>query len=342
MVRALSLLLLLTLAACGGGGSPTAAPPPPPRVLSQPEVELATRVAETQLANGSWSFQQPWYQPVDHAFYGYQNVTGITALGLFDAYDIGGSWFLPATLDDAKDYLVRWCRDFVDGTPNPWGQDWPGMIPTSVSLPTFLFLVRYRIAFGLDAAEEATLAAAWTKLLVDRDAVYGTDPTVQADGIFNRIATSRAGQGIPGIIGWDCAFLLKALLAMGAPAPEIQWTTAALLALPVDASQDYGLDSIAHVLEACHDAGDTSQDAALLAAMNAERNPDGSYTDNPEAAFQTTAYCLLALKALGSPLAGDTAAFLESRIRLGGYVYDPADDLETYEASGEVLLALLR
>jgi hypothetical protein len=356
MLRRFTLSASLLLAACGGGGdgtpvvgtpSPT---PTPLRSLSQPEVALATRIAEAQLANGAWTFQQKWFEPVDHGHYGYQNVTGITALGLFDAHAVDladdgvaeDTWFVPATLDRTKAYLIQWCEDFVAGTPNPWGNDFPGMIPTSVSVPTILFLAAYDDAYGLAPAELAARDAAWAHLLALRDASHGSDPAVLSDGLFNRIQAVRTSQGIPGIVGWDNAFILKTLLALGAPQSEIDWQVNALKALPVDAAQTYGLDAIAHTLEALNLAGDTSANAALLAAMNAERNPDGSYTDNPEAAHQTTAYCLLALRAVDSPLAVQTAEYLASRVQVGGHVFDPADNLETFEVTGEILLALLR
>lgn len=358
MLRKVTVTFALFLAACGGGGSgsptptpsTTVDPTPQPRSLSQPEVALITRVAEAQLANGAWTFQQEWFEPIDYSFYGYQNVTGITALGLFDAHAVDladdgvaqHTWFVPAALAETKDYLVQWCADFVAGTPNPWGNDFAGMVPTTVSIPTILFLAAYDDAFGLTPAELATRDAAWAQLLALRDAPYGSDPTVLSDGLFNRLVALRTSQGIPGIVGWDSAFILKTLLALGAPESEIAWQVNALKSLPVDASQRYGLDAIAHTLEALNLAGDGSANATLLAAMNAERNADGSYTDNPEAAFQTTAYCLLALKAVNSPLAAQTEAYLASHVHLGGYVFDPANNLETYEVTGEILLALLR
>ena len=59
--------------------------------------------------------------------------------------------------------------------------------------------------------------AAFDLLLANRDATHGTDPTVIADGHFNRTVESRTGQGIPGLIGWDVAFLVRALVAMEWP-----------------------------------------------------------------------------------------------------------------------------
>jgi hypothetical protein len=366
MFRSSLVVFTLFLSACGGGGGGDGLggdpivtpldPTPPPRSLMLPEASLATRVAEAQLTNGAWAFQHKWFEPIDHAFYGYQNVTGLTGLGLFAAHliDVGDdavaqdTWFLPAKLTATKNYLIEWCADYVAGTPNPWGNDFAGNIPTSVSVPTFLFLAAYDDTFGLTPAETTVMHDAWIALLTARDVTHGTDPMVLSDGLFNRIQALRTSQGIPGIVGWDTAFILKALLVLPDAAypngveAEIEWQVAALKALPVDTNVNYGLDGIAHTLEALNLAGDTSVNATLLAAMDTERNPDGSYTDNPEAAHQTTAYCLLALKAVESPQAAQTASYLLGTIHLGGYVYNPADNVETYEVSGEILFALLR
>jgi hypothetical protein len=347
---------LATVAGCGGGSSPTTSTPEPspkPRSLTAPEKALAQRIVETQLSNGSWAFQQAWYAPINYGFEGFQNVTGLTALSLIDAYEmdladdgvVQDMWFVPPALAMTKDYLVEWMDDFVNGTPNPYATAANGFasgIPTNVSLPNFVFCGRYRDVFGLTPGETNTVHAAFFSLLSLRDASHGTDPAVIADGVFNRIQANRTSQGLAGLVGWDCTFVLRALVAMNAVGTEIAWVTNALKALPsLDTGLDYGLDSIAHVLAALNTLGDTSMNATLAPLMAAERNLDGSYTDSPEAAYQTTAYCLMALKAMQDAGAVQTQAWLVSRIQLGGLVYDPADDIETYEVTSEILAAIV-
>jgi hypothetical protein len=130
---------------------------------------------------------------------------------------------------------------------------------------------------------------------------------------------------------------------MGWPQAEIDWVVGQMKALPsLDPGLPNGLISIAHVLTVLNLVGDTSMNTTLLAAMQGERNPDGSYGVDPEASTQTTSFCLMALKTLGlNTDAAATQAWLETQIHVGGAVYDPATNTEIYEAEGELLWALI-
>ena len=100
----------------------------------------------------------------------------------------------------------------------------------------------------------------------------------------------------------------------------------------------WGLDSIENTLTTLNLLGDTSMNATLVPQMQSQRNPDGSYVEGPSEGFQTTAYALLALKALS--LADDaklTQQYLEGNVGAGGLVFDPTNDLETFEVTGEIL-----
>jgi hypothetical protein len=322
--------------------------------VSPAQSDLARRIAQTQLLNGAWAFVGIWYEPIDYTLTGYQNTTGVSALGLLDAYkadmaDDGvaeETWFAPSTLGRAKDFLIQWMTDFVNGMVNPAAEEpgaLTGVIPTHVSMPNFVFCDRYDGLFGLTAGEASIMHAAFDLVLANRDAAYGTDPTVVADGNFNRVVQSRTAGGIPGLIGWDIAYYVRAMIAMGSAATEINWVVNAMKALPsLDTSLQHGLLSIAHVLTVLHLIGDNSMNATLLAAMQAERNPDGSYGSAPDDVQQTTVFCLMALKALG--LTADAAAtqtWLEGEIHVGGFVYDPATNIEVYEVEGEMLWSLI-
>lgn len=321
-----------------------------PSALDEPQQALAQRVAQTQVSNGSWYFQQVWYDPIDYTNPGLQNVTGVTALGLIDAYSLDladngvadDTWFAPDTLARAKDYLIQWMNDFINQTPNPSEEEQgflSGSVPTNVSNQNFLFCKHYEAVFGLTPAEAQTVDDAFSTLLALRDATYGTDPTVISDGIFNRTVQNRTNQGIPYVIGWDEAYFLRTLVAMDAPQNEIDWVQNALKNFPTfDVSQPYGIDSVTNTLNVLNLLGDTSMNATLVPAMQSQRNPDGSYVNSPGEAFQSTAYALMALKALSlSDDAKLTQQYLEARVGVGGVVFNPANDLETYEVTGEIL-----
>ena len=77
--------LVLLFAGCGGSGPTTVQPSTldsglsPSRPLTAAEVSLASRICETQLANGYWNFEHPWYEPINPADPGVQNIVGVTA-----------------------------------------------------------------------------------------------------------------------------------------------------------------------------------------------------------------------------------------------------------------------
>ena len=61
----------------------------PASALSEVQRALAERVAQTQLSNGAWDFSHLWYEPIDYASVGLQNVTGPAVLQ--GTWSIGGA-----------------------------------------------------------------------------------------------------------------------------------------------------------------------------------------------------------------------------------------------------------
>jgi hypothetical protein len=340
---------LIALVGCGGSGGGNTPPPNP--ALSQAKIDLAHRLCETQLINGTWDFQQPYTDPINYASTGFQNIWGLIEDGLLTVIEedladdgvIDDVPFAVPAAHAAKDYMIGVMLAF-DGT-----------LSTSVSVPNFSAMTRYHHVFGLQPNERALVYQTWSSLRDSRNVVpYNSDPTVKTDGLFNRIVAARAG--IPGIIGWDCTFILKSALCMNEPQNEIDWLVSSLKGLkPMTVAGwtdlvplAYGLDSCAHILEGLNLVGDSSENAGLVAAIETESNLDGSYADNPEAAYQTTAYILMAYREINHPLAAGIAQWLESRVFSEtfnsqlhvGLMYDPISFIETYESSGEVLTAL--
>lgn len=327
------------LSGCGGGGGHGTAPEV--AQLTASEVSLAERLAATQLNDGFWDFEHPHDEAVDFTGPGFQNTAGVTADGLLGAYAVDRldgttdvATVLPALID-AKNALIALCDAFIAGTgPRP-------------SLSNFVFLGRYRDIVGLTPDEEARARSALMLRLTQDDLTHGTDPTVIVDGWLNLVAESRSG--IPGIIGWDTAFLVKVALLWALPATDLAYAVDFLKALPIDSSVDYGMLSAAHVLEVLNMTGvdDAELNSALVAAIQARATPGtiGSYndvSDDPAAAYQSTAYVLMAYKEIDAPEVGGIEAWLSTQVHADGSMWDPVTGVENFELEGEVLLALTK
>lgn len=319
-----ALILGASLVACGGGGGGGGITPAP--VLNPIQVELAARLASSHLDNGAWDWRQNSF-PYNTTVTGYQNVSGITALGLLCAYDASPDQLQNEehVLHETKDYLVNVMQDYLDD------------VITSVSLPNFIYLDKYDDVFGLPAGDWAVAQSSFAKLMLSRDADYGTEPGVISDGIWNRIYAQRAG--IPGIRGWDLGFLYKALVAMEWPQNEIDWVFTSLASLDIPTSDFYGEVSIAHVIEICSIHGALPVCALWLPELDALMVNETVGT-SISGDHQATAYAILALKAMGQ-YASDLEAWLESEIGVDGSLIE-SDGYEYFEIMGEALQAFVK
>lgn len=339
--------LVLLFAGCGGSGPTTVQPSTldsglsPSRPLTAAEVSLASRICETQLANGYWNFEHPWYEPINPADPGVQNIVGVTADGLLGAYardradgsidDVG---FVPMCVNDAKNALLALCDSFV---ANPAGP--------RPSLSNFVFLGRYRDIVGMAPGEEVRARNALMLRIAQDDTNNGTDPTVIVDGWLNLIATARAGT--PGLIGWEAAFMVKVCLLWALPPTDRTYAVNFVKSRPIDTTIDYGTLSAAHALEVLNMVGveDVTLNAQLRVAIEARARGDGSYPDVSDGTgpgYQSTAYVLMAYKQIDAAQVPATQAWLTSEIHANGALWDPATDIENFEVNGEVLLALTK
>ena len=320
-----SMLVMLCLAVgCGGGGGAGPAPAADP-ALDATQLALADRLASAHLDNGAFDWRQDVF-PYDTTVSGYQNVTGITALGLIDSYEADPA-LLPSVapvLDEVAAYLLAVMTDHLADTVS------------SVSLPNYIFMKRYRDVVGLDAAQWDTVSLSFTKLMLDRNDTDGDVSGVISDGIWNRVFDARAG--IPGIRGWDLAFLYKALDCMGWPQSEIDWVYTELVSLPIPTMETYGEISIAHVVEITGLHGDMVLGLPWRTAL------DGTFVAETEGMsvagdHQATAYAALALAAWGED-PSDLRTWLASKVGMDGSLVE-SDNYEYFEIMGEALQALL-
>jgi len=174
----------------------------------------------------------------------------------------------------------------------------------------------------------------------DRNTTDGDTAVVISDGMWNRIYNGRAG--IPGIRGWDLAFLYKALVRMDWPQAEIDWVFAKLVSLPITVTDEYADVSIAHVVEVCGLHGAQTQANPLLwrSAIEGLLTTEAA-GKSISSSHQATAYAVMGLNAWGDEAgAGPLLEWLESEVGIDGSLPE-SDGYEYFEIMGEVLQALL-
>lgn len=300
---------------------------------------LADRLAEVQNDDGSWDWQRGLDEGLTPEETGYQNVTGVTALGFFPTMDrLGEGW------QGSVDATVAYFEPRLEALAAD-----PDDTDALLSSPTWTFLARH-LERHPDAELQADAEAALDALAARRDELHGTDPDARMDGWTNYNIERRTG--IEGILPWDLALLAEALHAMGREVEHAETCTILatylestfLPAWEADPALLWGDISIALPLYVLVDCPDASPDllATLDAELDALVHEDGSVGNGSEddGPHQGTAYGLLALKRRGSEHASRVQAHLEARVGEDGILDDGGTALETYEIEGEVLRAL--
>jgi hypothetical protein len=309
---------------------------------------LANRLVEAQNDDGSFDWQLADGESLTPTETGYQNVTGITLLGLYDAIAILGensNWI--GLLQNTASYFDTKLDDLI-AVPTDRSQ--------SISCPNFSFLARYVEKFS-DTVLATEAATGLNALLDARDEIYGDAETTRVDGLFNAIIQGRAS--IPGIIPWDLALCTAAVIEMAALDSGFSQDAADALLLLTNYMSGtflpaYDLDpllsyaDISLFLPLALFAGEnsagtydsliselTARSELLITASGAMTN--GSENDGPS---QATAYGLMALKAIAHADADLVETYLLSLIDVSGRIIDSATGLETFEVDGEVLSAL--
>ncbi len=308
---------------------------------------LANRLVKVQNDDGSFGWQRHVDDPLDTTGEGYQNVTGITALGFFGAlaHTSEPAW------ETALDATTVWLAARLDGlAADPYDTD------NSLSCSNFTYLAEV-LEREPDDDLGARAAAALSAKMDAQDETWGTDDDQRADGLANGIIEGRAY--IPGIVPWDLALCVEGLRAMapwdadlGQDADDLEAHLADLVQSellpaydddPAYAYADISLALPLYVLTGDDAAGDHSALAAeLLARLEAlvddeGRVTNGSDDDGPQ---QASAYALMAFKRTDSDQAETVQLYLEGQVGTDGVVWNEATGMETYEVEGEMLRAL--
>ncbi len=313
---------------------------------------LANRLATVQNDDGSFDWQQDVSQALTPETTGYQNVTGVSALGWFDFMDLATSrsvstltWSsaLTTTVNYFEGLITTFLTDPADTSKN-------------ISCPNWTLLAWY-LTDNPDVPLQATVVSAFDQLLNARDTTYGDDATKRVDGIFNRIIQGRAS--IPGLIPWDMGLCAEAVSAMASLSTNFSQDATDSLSLLVDYTQNiflpaydadttytYGDLSLAMPLFVLATSSESTTYSSLISSLTTRLETlvnasgyvtNGSANDNP---YQATAYALLAFKAVEHSSSQTLQTYLESLVNSDGGVVDSTTNLETFEVDGEILRAL--
>jgi len=309
---------------------------------------LANRIDEVQNDDGSFDWQQDVSTALTPTTTGYQNVTGVSAWGLFEAQDLLGSSIGQTVLDNVITYFDPLIDNLIAT---------PADITNNLSCPNWTFIAEY-LSANPDATLEAKTISGLDALLDSRDTTYGDDSTIRVDGLFNRILTSRSS--IPGLIPWDMALCVEALQHMkdldssfdtdyeDGIAELADYTENIFLpAFDADNGYEYADLSLALPLFVLHQDENSYLNVELIAALEERLETlvdadgqvsNGSTDDDPR---QASAYALLAFKeARNAPYAQLVQDYLEGEVDASGRIVDATTNLETFEVDGEVLRAL--
>jgi len=242
----------------------------------------AERLLEIQFDDGAF----PWAVGDDQAF---QNVQGVTAQGLLDAYRVtGDEAYLDAAGDNA-DWLVAYLEDNPDAY---------------MSAPNAYFLAEYALtAQSLEHLD-------WAREAFDRaieDDRWEDTPTALAELLLQ----ARENQGLGNLGLWDVALLLRAAQDIGdtdaadeLAAVLVEQAEDATIVDPFDASAEnyeIGLAALLFGLAEADLADHRSVIADAGEALQAEQGEDGSVPGDLYGDTQTTAYAALGFVAVGEP-----------------------------------------
>jgi hypothetical protein len=278
----------------------------------------AGRVVELQRMDTGWEGTWYWYVG---STYNATNLTGVTALGLLEAYRDGKD---PAYLDaaiDAAGFIQTHLGAGATGT----------QYHARTTAPDIVFLHRLSQVTG-DPSYATRAVLEWTNLT----SYWPT--AVDLDALFRAIPRRSA---------WDFAFFLEAAHLSG----DTTWAdgAAAILANTTDTFY-YGTDNatwyalnVAGTIRALVDCGYASQYSTevvtllnTLVSLTDDENGVGGYV-------QDTAYAVLAFSAVGGSAhryANDLGRWLAAHQEENGGWVEPADGREYAEADGEALRAL--
>lgn len=286
-------------------------------------IDGADRLIAIQHADGSF----PWDVPSPAA---YQNVQGVTAMGLLDTYKV--------TLDSKYLDKAKLTRD--------WLATYKVDNPTKrLSASNVYFLAQYAL-LSLNPADLTLARSALNEQIV----YHGSGAN-----LVTNIITARKNQGHTNLGLWDASLFVRAAQDIGSTDLADEMANALATQSIVDPFNsaanwyEIGLTGIILGLSEADSRGHKAQIDAAVAALKATQADNGSFPStyggvaNPDDT-QTTAYAVMALASVAEitpALSGSD--FIRSTQRADGSFapYLPDDETEYGEVDSEAVGALV-
>lgn len=311
---------------------------------------LADRLYAVQNNDGSYDWKQNPNEPLSPEITGYQNVTGVSVWGFFDAMAL----LEDASYGDTIENSVNYFNSRIDNLLAD-----PHNTENNLSCPNYTVLSRY-LQLHPDSLLTDRVIEALNATLNARDNDFGDNPSLRVDGLLNYLITRRAS--ISGIIPWDMALCVEAFMEMSQISSDFEedyQQSLAFLAsylennfLPAyDANPEmmYGDISLSMPLFVLGGRNFSNTYANLIQGLTSRLenliDENGIITngsENLDGLEQPSAYGLMALKQIHSDQVQKVQNFLESRVDEQGRIMDPETGEETYEVEGEVLRAMTK
>lgn len=240
----------------------------------------AERLLDTQFEDGAF----PWDVDSDGAF---QNVQGVTAQGLLDAYKATGN---QAYLD-AAGQTVDWLAAYFEDNPDAYS-----------SAPNAYFLAEYGTLTDNGTAHDLARESLQRAIEDDR---YADNPTALAEHVLE----GRKGHGIPNYGLWDVALFTRAAQDVGNTTAAdafasvlVEQAQQATIVDPFDdtaASYGIGLAGLLFGLAEADVVGHQAVIDNASAALEAEQADDGFVASGIYGGLQATSYAALGFAAVG-------------------------------------------
>lgn len=309
---------------------------------------MGDHLTDIQNDDGSFGWQRDVNQPWFTGGEGFQNVTGVIGLAILALHDLDARANWETSINEIAAYLdTRLTLLIAD----------PAAADNNFSCTNWTFLVRYLERFPNEALETRLIQGV-NALLDSRDAVYGNNPDLRIDGLFNRMIQGRAS--IPAIIPWDmasCVVSTAEMARLDATFSEDASDSVTEMAnhirtvfIPAhdanparsyaDVSLGLSLSVLARLEPATYEELINALTLRLLPLTDAQGRISSRPITYPP--VQSTAYGLLGLKSVN--LTSETARsedFLVSLVNEDGIIAFPNETTETFLVEGEVILSLI-
>jgi hypothetical protein len=296
---------------------------PTSKAYKETLLKAADRLIVLQNVNGSWD----WVvtnatEPTATTYY---NITGVSAQALLDAYTQSGNAAYLTAAEKAGDYLVSESATIATNRQNAFN---------------IVFLLNLGQVTGNTVYSNLGGTILNTILHADNYWSHNNGSNCIPDGCTPEqlLAAYKNYRGVLGstdqwgIVPWDLMTFVEAAQMMGdtATAQAIEQQIVAYVTDPTYTSSigSYAL-GLTGAIRAAHIVSDTTNESSFAATLIATQGVSGEFGTASDGQVQTTAYAVMALKAINDSHATDAANYLD--LSFGYSTFDGWQDTDGNE-----------